>query len=41
MSEPATPETAGAAILEAEGVRSGYGGVTVIKGLDFEVGWPG
>jgi len=38
MSEPATPETAGAAILEAEGVRSGYGGVTVIKGLDFEVG---
>jgi len=37
MSESVMPETAGAAILEAEGVRSGYGGVTVIKGLDFEV----
>lgn len=33
MSE--TPETA---ILEAEAIRSGYHGVTVIKGLDFTVG---
>jgi branched-chain amino acid transport system ATP-binding protein len=32
MSEPAGP-----AILEAAGVRSGYTGVTVIKGLDFAV----
>jgi branched-chain amino acid transport system ATP-binding protein len=32
MSEPAGP-----AILEAAGVRSGYTGVTVIKGLDFTV----
>ncbi len=31
-------ETADSAILEAEAIRSGYHGVTVIKGLDFEVG---
>jgi branched-chain amino acid transport system ATP-binding protein len=37
MSESVMPETAGAAILEVEGVRSGYQGVTVIKGLGFEV----
>lgn len=33
MSEPGV-----APILEVRGVRSGYHGVTVIKGLDFEVG---
>jgi branched-chain amino acid transport system ATP-binding protein len=31
-------ETAGTAILEVEGLRSGYHGVTVLKGLDFSVG---
>jgi ABC-type branched-subunit amino acid transport system ATPase component len=31
-------ETAGSKILQAEGIRSGYHGVTVIKGLDFAVG---
>jgi branched-chain amino acid transport system ATP-binding protein len=31
-------ETAGTAMLEGVGVRSGYHGVTVIKGLDLEVG---
>ena len=30
MSDPA--------ILRADGIRSGYHGVTVVKGLDFEVG---
>jgi branched-chain amino acid transport system ATP-binding protein len=29
---------AGSAILEVEGLRSGYHGVTVLKGLDFAVG---
>jgi branched-chain amino acid transport system ATP-binding protein len=33
MSEPAGPAT-----LEVEGLRSGYDGVTVLKGLDFTVG---
>jgi branched-chain amino acid transport system ATP-binding protein len=33
MSEPA-----GSATLEVEGLRSGYHGVTVLKGLDFTVG---
>jgi branched-chain amino acid transport system ATP-binding protein len=33
MSEPAGPVT-----LEVEGLRSGYHGVTVLKGLDFTVG---
>lgn len=33
MSEHATPAT-----LEVEGLRSGYSGVTVLKGLDFSVG---
>jgi branched-chain amino acid transport system ATP-binding protein len=28
----------GSPVLEVEGIRSGYHGVTVIKGLDFEVG---
>ncbi|MBI5157939.1 MAG: ABC transporter ATP-binding protein [Acidimicrobiia bacterium] len=32
MSETATP------ILEVRGLRSGYGGVTVLKGLDMDVG---
>ena len=31
-------ETAGGVILEVEGLRSGYHGVTVLKGLDFTVG---
>jgi len=31
-------ETTGSPMLEVEGIRSGYHGVTVIKGLDFEVG---
>jgi branched-chain amino acid transport system ATP-binding protein len=31
-------ETAGSAILQVEGLRSGYHGVTVLKGLDFAVG---
>jgi branched-chain amino acid transport system ATP-binding protein len=31
-------EMAGSAILEVEGLRSGYHGVTVLKGLDFAVG---
>ena len=31
-------ETAGSTILEVEGLRSGYHGVTVLKGLDFTVG---
>ena len=31
-------ETNGPALLEAEAIRSGYYGITVIKGLDFEVG---
>jgi branched-chain amino acid transport system ATP-binding protein len=31
-------ETVAAAMLEVEAIRSGYHGVTVIKGLDFEVG---
>jgi branched-chain amino acid transport system ATP-binding protein len=31
-------ETAGPATLEAEGLRSGYDAVTVLKGLDFTVG---
>ena len=31
-------EGAGSAVLAVEGIRSGYHGVTVIKGLDFEVG---
>lgn len=31
-------ETAGSATLEIEGLRSGYHGVTVLKGLDFTVG---
>ena len=31
-------DTTGAPVLEVEGIRSGYHGVTVIKGLDFEVG---
>ncbi len=31
-------ETARPAILEVEGLRSGYHGVTVLKGLDFAVG---
>ncbi len=30
-------ETVGPPILEVEGIRSGYHGVTVIKGLEFEV----
>ena len=33
MSEPARPAT-----LEVDGLRSGYHGVTVLKGLDFAVG---
>lgn len=33
MSEPA-----GTPILEVRGLRSGYGGVTVLKGLDMQVG---
>jgi branched-chain amino acid transport system ATP-binding protein len=33
MSEPARPS-----IIEVEGLRSGYHGVTVLKGLDFVVG---
>jgi branched-chain amino acid transport system ATP-binding protein len=33
MSETARPDT-----LEVEGIRSGYHGVTVLKGLDFTVG---
>jgi branched-chain amino acid transport system ATP-binding protein len=36
--EPPTGPTApGPAILEVEGLRSGYSGVTVLKGLDFTV----
>ena len=31
-------ETVGPAMLEVEAIRSGYHGVTVIKGLEFEVG---
>ena len=31
-------ETAGSVSLEVEGLRSGYHGVTVLKGLDFTVG---
>jgi branched-chain amino acid transport system ATP-binding protein len=31
-------ETTGSASLEVEGLRSGYHGVTVLKGLDFTVG---
>jgi branched-chain amino acid transport system ATP-binding protein len=31
-------ETASSAILEVQGLRSGYHGVTVLKGLDFTVG---
>jgi branched-chain amino acid transport system ATP-binding protein len=31
-------EAAGSTILRAEGLRSGYHGVTVLKGLDFAVG---
>jgi branched-chain amino acid transport system ATP-binding protein len=31
-------ETAGSVSLEVEGLRSGYHGVTVLKGLDFAVG---
>ncbi len=31
-------ETPGTPMLKAEAIRSGYHGVTVIKGLDFEVG---
>ena len=31
-------ETAGSVTLEVEGLRSGYHGVTVLKGLDFTVG---
>lgn len=31
-------ETAGSVTLEVEGLRSGYHGVTVLKGLDFAVG---
>jgi branched-chain amino acid transport system ATP-binding protein len=31
-------ETVGPAMLEVEAIRSGYHGITVIKGLDFEVG---
>lgn len=31
-------DRAGSPVLEVEGIRSGYDGVTVIKGLDFEVG---
>jgi branched-chain amino acid transport system ATP-binding protein len=31
-------ETAGAPMLEVRGIRSGYHGVTVLKGLEFEVG---
>lgn len=31
-------ETAGSITLEVEGLRSGYHGVTVLKGLDFTVG---
>jgi ABC-type branched-subunit amino acid transport system ATPase component len=31
-------ETAGSVALEVEGLRSGYHGVTVLKGLDFAVG---
>ncbi|MDA8237518.1 MAG: ABC transporter ATP-binding protein [Chloroflexi bacterium] len=31
-------ETAGPSVLEVEGLRSGYHGVTVLKGLDFCVG---
>ncbi len=42
MSEPALPEAiapaAKPATLEVEGLRSGYHGVTVLKGLDFAVG---
>lgn len=30
-------EMVGSAMLEVEAIRSGYGGVTVIKGIDFEV----
>jgi len=33
MSEPLSPAT-----IEVRGLRSGYHGVTVLKGLDFEVG---
>lgn len=42
MSEAAAPATADAPAapptLEVEGLRSGYNGVTVLKGLDFSVG---
>jgi len=31
-------ETAGSAILEVRGLRSGYRGVTVLKGIDMEIG---
>jgi branched-chain amino acid transport system ATP-binding protein len=31
-------ETVGSVVLEVEGLRSGYHGVTVLKGLDFAVG---
>lgn len=31
-------EAAGASVIEATGLRSGYDGVTVLKGLDFTVG---
>lgn len=38
MSEKAMSEKARPANLEVEGLRSGYHGVTVLKGLDFSVG---
>ena len=31
-------ETHAAPVLEVRGLRSGYDGVTVLKGIDFEVG---
>ncbi len=37
-SETAMSETAPPVTLEVEGLRSGYHGVTVLKGLDFSVG---
>jgi branched-chain amino acid transport system ATP-binding protein len=38
MPETGTSETARPATLQIEGLRSGYHGVTVLKGLDFTVG---
>ena len=36
-AEPAPPRTAGATLLEAEGVTSGYGAVPVVHGVDLSV----